>query len=145
MCHMRCNSRPHLIEHLRRKHNRNNEMFRCELCGKHFSQKIWYEKHKNAHFTTRNVCSFCGLSFSNGKNFKQHIYSHTGERPIKCKYEGCDKSFRSYSGRRIHMRINHQNLKQYQCRINGCTEEFGGVVGYKKHKLAKHGIPMKKK
>ena len=41
----------------------------------------------------RYVCSVCNKPFSRPSSLKIHTYSHTGEKPYKCKVEGCNKWF----------------------------------------------------
>jgi hypothetical protein len=41
----------------------------------------------------RYVCNICSRPFSRPSSLKIHTHSHTGEKPYKCKHEGCDKWF----------------------------------------------------
>ena len=41
----------------------------------------------------RYICNICSRPFSRPSSLKIHTHSHTGEKPYKCKNEGCDKWF----------------------------------------------------
>lgn len=53
------------------------------------------------------VCQICLKTLSSKQNLKQHMNTHTGERPYKCKFPGCECSYRHASQLSNH-RILHQ-------------------------------------
>lgn len=50
----------------------------------------------------RYICQTCNKPFSRPSSLKIHTYSHTGEKPYRCKYEGCGKYFSVRSNMKRH-------------------------------------------
>jgi len=57
--------------------------------------------------TDRYQCSTCQKAFSRPSSLKIHTYSHTGEKPFKCKFEGCGKYFSVRSNMKRHEKGCH--------------------------------------
>ena len=57
-------------------------------------------------------CTFCSYSSNNSHHLREHLNTHTGERPFKCK--ACNVSYTSKSTLRRHI-LKHDNLKLYKC------------------------------
>ncbi len=64
----------------------------------------------------RYVCPTCQKPFSRPSSLKIHCYSHTGEKPYKCKHEGCGKYFSVRS-----------NMKRHEKGCHGDSSSAGGV------------------
>lgn len=52
----------------------------------------------------RYMCHYCDKSFIRPSSLRTHTYSHTGQKPFECAFEGCDKRFSVLSNMRRHMR-----------------------------------------
>lgn len=55
----------------------------------------------------RYICPTCSKPFSRPSSLKIHTYSHTGEKPYKCKHDGCGKHFSVRSNMKRHEKGCH--------------------------------------
>lgn len=56
--------------------------------------------------TKKHVCEICGKRFTRPSSLQTHSYSHTGEKPFKCDYDGCGRNFSVVSNLRRHKKIH---------------------------------------
>ena len=60
------------------------------------------------------------------------MYMFIGERPFKCPFEGCTRSFTTSNIRKVHIRI-HTGERPYVCNEEGCMKAFASATNYKNH------------
>jgi len=76
----------------------------------------------------KRMCNICGRLIGDNFALKVHMYSHTGERPLKCGL--CDMAFKQSSDLKIHSRI-HSGIKPYVCNV--CRNTYSTNTYLKYH------------
>lgn len=61
------------------------------------------------------------------------------QRPFKCSYTGCDKSYTNSSHLNRHIKVFHEKLtKPVTCDVIGCHKELANSTSYKRHYTLHH-------
>eukprot|EP00357_Protocruzia_adherens_P004413 CAMPEP_0115019300 /NCGR_PEP_ID=MMETSP0216-20121206/29356_1 /TAXON_ID=223996 /ORGANISM="Protocruzia adherens, Strain Boccale" /LENGTH=303 /DNA_ID=CAMNT_0002390733 /DNA_START=105 /DNA_END=1017 /DNA_ORIENTATION=+ len=89
-------------------------------CGKFYTRIYTLNKHLPTHGTRKHVCEECGKKFSLKQYLKEHKLTHTGERPYKCTYAGCTRTFRQRGKLSIHKK-EHLNEDEMAARHERIT------------------------
>lgn len=96
ICHRRMVSQENLDQHILLQHERR-ESFVCEECGKSFNENHRLKQHMMTHTGDRPYdCHVCGKAFARRTSFRQHLLIHTGKRPYIC--DICGKAFTQKPG-----------------------------------------------
>ncbi|KAL5559345.1 hypothetical protein UlMin_035556 [Ulmus minor] len=113
----------------------------CEYCGICRSKKSLIASHVLTHHKEEldqenansdqseetevkeaNTCQECGATFRKPAYLKQHMQSHSLERPYVCSVEDCHSSYRRKDHLTRHL-LQHQG-KLFKCPIENCNREF---------------------
>ncbi|XP_011862555.1 PREDICTED: zinc finger protein 530-like [Vollenhovia emeryi] len=96
ICKRRMVTQENLDQHILLQHERR-ESFVCEECGKSFSENHRLKQHMMTHTGDRPYdCHICGKAFARRTAFRQHLLIHTGKRPYVC--DICGKAFTQKPG-----------------------------------------------
>jgi len=94
------------------------EKWTCEICSKSFAHNSNYKNHIRTHSDERPfVCHVCSIGFKERYHLKKHtLFKHTGELKEACGQ--CGKRFKDSTAVRAHERI-HSQLRPYSCEYCG--------------------------
>lgn len=96
ICKRRMVTQENLDQHILLQHERR-ESFVCEECGKSFSENHRLKQHMMTHTGDRpHDCHICGKAFARRTAYRQHLLIHTGKRPYIC--DICGKAFTQKPG-----------------------------------------------
>lgn len=110
----------YLTRHI--KSHTGEKNFHCprEGCTSKFGERFGLTRHlRDAHDrpTDKNdsgpvvrVCETCGREFYPESRFREHLRSHSGERPFVCEVEGCGKRFLVKGNFNRHLRELHPDF-----------------------------------
>ncbi|XP_033099589.1 zinc finger protein GLI2-like isoform X2 [Anneissia japonica] len=147
-CSLHCNTLEELVHHINNDHIHNEKKeFICHWRDcireeKPFKAQYMLVVHMRRHTGEKpHKCTFegCNKAYSRLENLKTHLRSHTGERPYVCEFQGCTKAFSNASDRAKHQNRTHSNAKPYVCKIPGCTKRYTDPSSLRKHVKTVHG------
>ncbi|XP_076288005.1 uncharacterized protein LOC143212765 isoform X8 [Lasioglossum baleicum] len=96
ICKRRMVTQENLDQHILLQHERR-ESFVCEECGKSFTENHRLKQHMMTHTGDRPyACHICGKAFARRTAYRQHLLIHTGKRPYIC--DICGKTFTQKPG-----------------------------------------------
>ncbi|XP_020079781.1 transcription factor IIIA isoform X3 [Ananas comosus] len=144
---------------------RDIRRYSCEFCGIIRSKKSLIRSHILAHhkdeykgsqicedseenMARKDVsrsCEECGASFQKPAHLKQHMQSHSLERPFSCPVEDCRQSYRRKDHLTRHLHTHEGKL--FACTIEGCDRRFNIKANMQRHVKERHedGSPCENK
>lgn len=102
----------------------------CSVCNKVFESTQILEVHERTHKSPKYKCEECGKGFSQLRNFKYHVSVHKGTKEFAAKCPECDKLFNDKGYLSSHLKI-HRNKKEYAC--PHCPKSFNQRVAFNMH------------
>lgn len=137
-----------LVKHVNTDHiKKDRKDFTCYWDGctrekKPFKAQYMLVVHMRRHTGEKpHKCTYegCNKAYSRLENLKTHLRSHTGERPYVCEVEGCNKAFSNASDRAKHQNRTHSSVKPYVCKVPGCPKRYTDPSSLRKHTKTVHG------
>ncbi|XP_058053371.1 gastrula zinc finger protein XlCGF8.2DB-like [Anopheles bellator] len=101
--------------------------FTCKVCSKTFHASHNLSTHMKIHGNDQYQCPHCPGKFVLKCHLKDHIRTHTGEKPFICKV--CSKTF--HAARILHSHMRTHDKGQHQC--PHCTRNFKRKYDLKIH------------
>jgi len=118
------------------------EKWTCEVCGKIFAHTSNYKNHIRTHSDDRPfVCHVCSIGFKERYHLKKHtLFKHTGDLNEACRR--CGKRFKDSTAVRAHERI-HSDERPYACQRCGKAFKTSECLWHHDHRSKTCGRPRR--
>ncbi|XP_069885029.1 zinc finger protein 236 isoform X1 [Dipodomys merriami] len=126
--------RPQFLED---SEDQSRRTYRCDYCNKGFKKSSHLKQHVRSHTGEKPYkCKLCGRGFVSSGVLKSHEKTHTGVKAFSCSI--CSASFTTNGSLTRHM-ATHMSMKPYKCPF--CEEGFRTAVHCKKHMKRHQTVP----
>ncbi|KAJ8259072.1 hypothetical protein COCON_G00180840 [Conger conger] len=111
--------------------------FTCEWenCGRKFTTVYNLKAHVKVHDQENAfACDICSDHFRSASKLANHQRTHfEPERPHKCEFPGCEKTFITFSALFSHNRTHFREIGQFTCTFPGCDKRYDKACRLKIH------------
>ncbi|KAK9022540.1 hypothetical protein V6N11_002796 [Hibiscus sabdariffa] len=97
----------------------------------HHPEKVDNGEKEEEEISSLNECQQCGATFRKPAHLKQHLQSHSLERPFVCSVDDCHASYRRKDHLNRH-HLQHQG-KLFSCTSQNCNKKFAFQGNMKRH------------
>ncbi|KAK3908751.1 Zinc finger protein 425 [Frankliniella fusca] len=113
--------------HLKMFH-KNDDQLKCNVpgCKSTFKTSKAFRNHKRYH-VCKFACNTCDKRYATSDKLKDHLRSHSGEKPFKCSL--CDKSFSTSARLKSH---ENYHFKTFKCEYCGLLL-LGSITNLRRH------------
>lgn len=87
----------------------------CDICGKRFGDRSQFSRHLALHNGRQYRCETCKKDFSSDVILRDHMKTHSDDRPLTCNI--CGKHFKWRNALRVH--LNKHYGSAFQCYVCG--------------------------
>ncbi|XP_046668740.1 zinc finger protein 718-like isoform X1 [Homalodisca vitripennis] len=131
-CPYKSKLRAHLTRHENDAHG-SLRQFLCHYCGKSFKRNDTLTQHKVIHGEVNKTftCQHCGKICTSSVFLREHLASHTTERPFLC--DMCGSSFKTRGATQRHKRVMHStSVPMFPC--TQCERTFKAKTDLNRHR-----------
>ncbi|KAI1289948.1 Metal regulatory transcription factor 1 [Halotydeus destructor] len=113
--------------------------FQCEVddCNQICQDLPSLKLHMLTHWGGMFECKECTYKSAAETHMKQHLITHTGEKPYKC--HRCEKAFTQSHSLKTHVESAHFNV-QFKCKDGSCNMLFNTLGSMKNHYKQHHQL-----
>ncbi|KAF2145767.1 uncharacterized protein K452DRAFT_284145 [Aplosporella prunicola CBS 121167] len=158
LCNKTFGSSKDLAEHMKDCHTEGKDGKYCcqwQGCtsGTDFKQSGKLARHFAIHSKYKRFqCEWCEKSFNTAQTLENHTNTHTGSRPHRCQYPGCEYAAATGTQLKGHINGKHKQEKRFQCKLcsfcctdsSNLTKHENGVHGVKEYRCLHPGCDFDK-
>jgi uncharacterized Zn-finger protein len=137
-----------LETHINKVH-KNSMPFQCQKCDKSYGSERHLTKHlKFVHENSvKYDCSYSDCSYSSKslRALKIHQMRHSGEKPFRCQWNGCESAFVTNFELKEHHKCIHSNERPFLCEWPACEATFKFKQNLLLHYNSHKGLKQKKR
>lgn len=133
ICGRGFSTRHGLSQHTKSKHEKTFR-FICTICDKGFNSSSNYTEHLTTHDANlKQKCPLCPSSYRSKHSLLKHIKNVHDQMVdvLKCKHEGCSRTFASRGGLTEHLKVVHSD-RLFHC--SNCGKTFKWNSSFHFHK-----------